>query len=266
MPAVAESDIFRLDHHPARPLGFLNLHPRLAQLFAPGKADFAQLLQRADPAFIPRAPGFNSGANPNFFFGQLLVKTGTLLNFSIEGRILAFQIGLVVTRPTREPAAVQLDDPRRQPAQERSIVSYEQNCPGIAQQELFEPGDGVDVQMIGRLVQKENAGVANQRLGQQHAAFHARGKSAYVRVRSQGHARDDRFNLQVHAPAAVDLQGLLDAVQPGMQFVATFHGQAVREIVILGQQFSARSQPAGNLVEYRISEPLGNFLGEHRAD
>ena len=48
----------------------------------------------------------------------------------------------------------------------------------------------------------------------------------HVGVRLERHAREDRLDLLVHAPAAVDLQGVLDAVEPGLQLVAPLDGQA----------------------------------------
>ena len=115
--------------------------------------------------------------------------------------------------------------------------------------------------MIGRLVQQQNVGTAHQGLGQEHAAFHAGRKRGHVGVRLEGHARDDRLDLLVHAPAAVDLQGVLDAVEPGVQFVAPFDGQAVRKMVILGQQFGPRAQSPGDLVENRAAELLRALPG-----
>ncbi len=35
-------------------------------------------------------------------------------------------------------------------------------------QELFQPGNGVQVQVVGRLIQKQDVRVAKQGLGQQH--------------------------------------------------------------------------------------------------
>ena len=67
-------------------------------------------------------------------------------------------------------------------------------------------------------------------------------------------------------PAAVDLQGVLDAVEPGPQFVAPLDGQLVRQAVVLGQQFGPGPQSAGDLVEHRAAEPLGHFLREHGGD
>ena len=146
------------------------------------------------------------------------------------------------------------------------VVGDEQDRPAVAQQKLFEPADRVDVEVIGRLVQQQNVGAADQGLGQQHAAFHAGREVGHVGIGFERHARDDRLDLLVHRPAAVDFQGVLDAVEPGPQFVAPSDGQLVRQAVILGQQFGPGPQSAGDLVEHRAAEPLRHFLREHGGD
>ena len=40
--------------------------------------------------------------------------------------------------------------------------------PGYAGQELLQPADGQDVEVVGRLVEQEHVGPAHQHLGQQH--------------------------------------------------------------------------------------------------
>ena len=195
--------------------------------------------------------------------GQFLVEFGPLLGFGLEGRLLAPQVGFVVARPACQPAAIELDDPRGQLAQEDPVVGNEQDRARMSHQEFFEPGDGVDVEVVGRLVQQQDVGIADQGLGQQHAALHSRREGRYVGVGIQGHAGKDRVDLLVQEPAAVDLQCVLDPVEPGPQFLAPFRGQTVREVVVLGQHFGPRAEAAGDLVKDGAAKRLGDFLGEH---
>ena len=107
-----------LDHQPARPLGLLDLHADLARLVAAGGADAAAASPGAHPALVPRPPGLDSGADPDLFPGQLLVELGLLPGFGLQRRLFALQVGLVVARPTRKPAAIEIEDARGQLAQE----------------------------------------------------------------------------------------------------------------------------------------------------
>ena len=99
-----------------------------------------------------------------------------------------------------QPAAVELDDPRGQLAQEDAVVRHEQQRAAVAQQELFQPGDGVDVEVVGRLVQQQDVGVAHQAARQQHAALHPGGEALEIGRGVEPHPRDDRVHLQAAAP------------------------------------------------------------------
>ena len=226
-------------------------------------ADFAQGLQGADPAFVARAPGLDARADPDLFLGQLLVELGVLPGLGLQGRLLAIQVRRVVARPAREPAAVEFQDAGRHFAEQGPIVRDEQQRAAVAQQEILQPADGVDVEVVGRLVQQQEVRAADHGLGQQHAAFHAGGKGRHVGVRLEAHPRDDGFDLLVHAPAAVGLQGVLDAAQLRLQVVASLAGQPARQVMILGQQFRLGPETPGDLVEDRAVQVLRHFLGEH---
>ena len=148
-------------------------------------------------------------------------------------------------------------------AEQGAIVRDEQQRAAVAQQEIFQPADGVDVEVVGRLVQQQEVRAADQGLGQQHAAFHAGGKGRHVGVRLEAHARDDGFDLLVHAPAAVGFQRVLDAAQLRLKVVASLAGQPARQVVILGQQFRLGAETPGDLVEDRAVKVPRHFLGEH---
>ena len=260
--AVAEMELLGLDHQPARALGLLDLHFHVAGPLAAVAADFAQGLQGADPAFVARAAGLDAGADPDLFLGQLLVELGVLPGLGLQGRLLAIQVGRVVARPTREPAAVEFQDAGRHFAEQGPIVRHEQQRAAVAQQEILQPADGVDVEVVGRLVQEQEVRAADHGLGQQHAAFHAGGKGRHVRVRLEAHPRDDRLDLLVHLPAAVGLQGVLDAAQLRLQVVAPLAGQPARQVMILGQQLRLGPEPPGDLVEDRAVQGPAALAGE----
>ena len=49
--------------------------------------------------------------------------------------------------------------------QEIPVMGYDDDCILKIDQEFFQPGDGVQIQMVGRLIQKQNVRVAEQCLG-----------------------------------------------------------------------------------------------------
>ncbi len=117
--------------------------------------------------------------------------------------------------------------------------------------------------MVGRLVQQEQVRAAHHGLGQQHAAFHAGGKRRHRRVRLEAHPRQDGLDLLVHVPAAVGLQGVLDAAQFRLQGVVPLSGQPAGQAMILGQQIRPGAEAADDLVPDRALQFPRHFLREH---
>src|SRR5258706_47523 len=74
----------------------------------------------------------------------------------------------VIAGPRRQLPAIELDDPRREPPEKRAIVRDEHDCARVTREEILEPDDGIDVQMIGRFVEQQQIRLADQRSGQQH--------------------------------------------------------------------------------------------------
>ena len=174
-------------------------------------------------------------AYPNFFLGQLLVELGVLSGFGFQSRLLAIQVRRVVARPTREPAAIEFQDAGRHLAEQGSIVRNEEQRAAVAEQKILQPADGVDVQVVGRLVQQQEIRAADHGLGQEHAAFHTGGKSGHIQVRLEAHARDDGLDLLLHPPAAIGFQGVLDTTQRRLKFIAFLAPQPTCQAMILGQ-------------------------------
>ena len=191
---VTKADPLGLDHQRARALGLLDLHPRRALPLAALRAGLAHRLQRPDPALVARPAGLDALADPDLLLGQLLVEEGVLALLGREELLLAFEEGRVVAGPVVEPAPVELDDAGRQPPQEHPVVSDEHQRAAGAEQELFEPADRVDVEVVGRLVEQQDVGVADQGLGQQDAPLHARGEIHEPGVGVQVHPGDDRID------------------------------------------------------------------------
>ena len=95
-------------------------------------------------------------------------------------------------------AAVQLDDPGRHPVQEGSVMGDGHDTALEIDQQVFQPFDRVEVQVVGGLVQQQHVGPAHQRLGQRDPLF-----------RAAGQCGDHGILVQVQP-----MQGLLDPLLP----------------------------------------------------
>ena len=84
-----------------------------------------QFFERSHSSLIPDVACFDSLANPDFFFSQLLVEQRFLLSFGLQGCGFTSEKRGVVTSPIEQPGSFNFDDPRRQALQEHAIVGDE---------------------------------------------------------------------------------------------------------------------------------------------
>jgi len=190
-------------------------------------------------AFVPRPARLDALPHPHFLFGQLLVELVLEHRLVGERFVLPPEIRRVVAGPRREVAAIQLDDPRRHPLEEGAIVRDEHHRARILQEECLEPFDRVDVQVVRRLVEQQQIGLAGERARQQHTAP----PSARQRV-------DDRLGVQPelreHEVHVVLLQPRLVLVQMmGVPFGDDVEDRSVRgqRNVLLEPRDSQRRLP-----------------------
>ena len=113
---------------------------------------------RTRPSFA-RPPRLDALAQPHFLLGQPLVELLLPDRLVGEPLVLLAEERRVVARPRRQPAAIELDDARREPLEERAIVRDEDDGAGVLGQKRLEPRDRVDVEMVGRLVEQQQVGL-----------------------------------------------------------------------------------------------------------
>ena len=228
--AEVMADALGFHHQPAGPLGLLDLHLDGPRPLAALAADIAHGQQRADAALIASPPGLDLAANPDLLLGQPLVELRPLHGLGLQGRLLAGDVGVVVAGPACQQAPVQLDDPRGQLAEEDAVVGHQENRTGKAKEELFQPGDGVQVQVVGGLVEQEHVRLGGQRPGQEHAAFHAGGEHGNLGARVQPHAAEHGLDL------------------------------------VVGQRTPTRAADGRDGLEDRARQVAGHFLNQHLGD
>ena len=95
-------------------------------------------------------------------------------------------------------AAVQFDDPGRHPIQESAVMRNGHDAALEIDQQVFQPFDRVEVQVVGGLVQQQHVGTAYQRLGQRDPLFGPAGQGG-----------DHGVLVEVES-----MQGLLDPLLP----------------------------------------------------
>ena len=70
-----------------------------------------------------------------------------------------------------------------------------------AGKKIFQPGDGLDIQVVRRLVEQQQIGSGDKRLSQQHPALHARRQNLEPRLAIEIHPRQNFFHLLLGVPS-----------------------------------------------------------------
>ena len=158
---VGKGDLLGLADERAAAAGLLDGDLGLA-LHAPPLAPLLpHRLERPHAAFVAGAAGLNPLADPGLLLGELLVEERILLVFSLEQLGLPHKKGVVVARPVVEPAAVELPDAVGEPPQEAAVVGDKEQCAPPAGEKLLQPGDRLEVEVVGRLVEQQHVGLGD---------------------------------------------------------------------------------------------------------
>ncbi len=148
----------------------------------------------------------------------LVLVGGGLLGHTLgtKGEILAVR-HLVVVQMTQN----YLHGAVRHPVEKLAVVADQQNGASVGLQIVLKPFDGLDVQMVRRLVQKEKVGGAEQNLGQFYAHIPAlteglRETSELVGLEAQ--TQQHLLGLHLGRLAVAEREMVVQVVQTGYQF------------------------------------------------
>jgi len=129
-----------------------------------------------------------------------------------------------------------------------------------SQQKGLQPFDRLEIELVGRLVEQQQLGIADQRAGQQHAFARSPRETRKLRVGIQFEARDHLLGLLVEAPAAAVLERLLHGGEPGEEPLVGLPRQLLTHMVVLGEQAGRLSHPGSHDVEDRAGQPRRRLL------
>ncbi len=172
-PVPGVVHVFQLAHQAPGTFGAVERDPRRALTFAPRPRLLAQDLQAAHPSLVAGTARLDALANPGLLLRQQTLLARALLCFGAVQCLATPQIGVVVAGKVAQAAPVQFHDARSQPPQEAPVVGDEDQGAAPAEQEFLQPGNGLDVEVVGRLVEQQQLRITRQRTRQQHAPLHA---------------------------------------------------------------------------------------------
>ena len=224
--------------------------------------DRDDLVEHLDPALDLRrlrrlvAEAVDERFHPGDFVVLLLLALAQLFH----PRLALAQVGRVVADVVGQRAEADLRDARHDRVEEEAIVRHEDDGVRVLREILFEPVARLEIQVVGRFVEQEQARPAEQQLGERDAHLPAARKRLAGLVQilwGKAQAAQDGRDLQVDAVPLLAPERLLQlAVAREHRGVLGLGGRVV------GQAFLERGD-LGTHVEQRLErEP--RFL-EQRA-
>ena len=148
-----------------------------------------------------RLPGLGVGPHPGELVLQAPLQLLVLLALDRQALGLLLQVRGVVALVGVRPATVQFEDPLRHVVQEVPVVGDREDGAGVAGEELLQPLHALGVEVVGRLVQQQQVGLAQQQLAQRDPAALPSGERAHLGVRRRAPQRVHRlFELRVEVP------------------------------------------------------------------
>ena len=163
----------QLGHDLAGRQAVVELELHLPERLAPPGALLAQLHEARDARHAARAPRLDALAHPHLLLREQLVG-------ACAGQCLGFQLALLgrlegreVTGIGAQLSAVELDDARGHRIEKGAIVRDQEQRTAKIIEQILQPQDGVEVEMVGRLVEQQHLGRRDQRLCQRDALLRA---------------------------------------------------------------------------------------------
>src|ERR1700754_2649160 len=133
----------------------------------------------------------------------------------------------------------------------------EDDAAGEALEEAFEPGDRLDVEMVGGLVEQKQVRVAHQRLAEQYTTLHAAGQFGEIRVRRQFQSLDHLLHAGVQVPCVLRFDLRLHVAK-------RVHVARFEQVVIAREQVAEFAEAVRDYVEDAARGVLRHFLSEPR--
>ncbi len=251
----AEGHVFDEEFVPvglAHPFGFDN---DVAEAGAGGDEEFEFLFLLlaflTEEFFIGRDTRLTLGvaplwthANPFEFALQGLLALSFRFVFLAEAVLFLLQPRRIVSFPGDAGAAVEFENPAGDIVEEVAVMGDGDDGAGILLQVEFEPGDRFGIEMVGRLIQKEDVGFLQQKAAKSDAALFAAGEDSHLGV---GRRAAQGVHCQFEAGIEV----------PGIEVVELFldHGLAVAELLHIGIRIGK-----GGVDLFELLEQIDGFL------
>ena len=158
-------------------------------------------------------------------------------------------VGRERARIAAQHAAVELDDARRDGVEEGAVVRHDHDAALEADEQLLEPGDRVEVEVVGRLVEQQHVGDGDERARERDALLGA-ARELGDRARAvEMEVRQRRLDALLPVPGVERLDPRLQRIEVGafgVRLVGVAHDAR------LGDAFADGVEHGAGVVEQRL--------------
>ena len=245
--AIAFLQRFEIDDILAEPLGDRDDDLRGLRLLLAG------LLHQILIALIARLrlglPRLGRCRDPFLLGGERALARFLLAAFLLQALLLLPEPGGVIALVGNAAAAIELENPAGHVVEKIAVMGDDQNGAGIIAQMPLEPGDGLGVEMVGRLVEQEQVGLIEQQLAERDAAALAAGELRHIGIVGRAAQRIHRqidLGIEIPQPLGLDLVLQLGHLVRGL--VGIIH----RELVVAVEDRFFRRHAFDDVLAHRL--------------
>ena len=225
-------------HQLARALAGIDVELDVAQPLAPRVAVASQLLQPFHAAFVARASRLDALADPDLFLRPELVELAVEHGFLGQLLRLASLVRRVVAGVRTQHAAIEFDDARGDPVEERAVVRDDDGGRAARDEQVLEPFDAVDVEVVRGFVEQHHVGLERERARQRGTFAFAAGEARGGRRAFQPEAMQVLDDARVHPPAHAIV---VDRVEFGPEREGLPQGGRGRQFRLLADRYHAQA-------------------------
>ena len=166
--AVAQADVLKFGHDLAAGRTRVELQPDLPELLTALRTLLPQGLQPRHAGHAAGTARLHAFSDPHLFLRQQFVGAGVGQGLGIQFPLACLFKGRVRTGVAAQHAAVELHDAAGHGVDEGTVVGDEDQRATPVLQQVLQPLDGVQVEVVGGLVEQEHIGLGHQGLCQGH--------------------------------------------------------------------------------------------------
>jgi hypothetical protein len=149
-------------------------------------------------------------------------------------------------RVARQLAAVELDDAGGDVVEEHAVVGDDHDRAAEVADQLLQPQDAVEVEVVGGLVEQQQVGLGDQRARQRHALDATARQAGNLRRRVESETLDHLLDALVQAPGLGGFHRVLQGVEPGQGLGRGVLGHRDHGGVVVDQELRRGAQTVGD--------------------